>query len=407
MGEAELAFLQENFRRYYMEEAARFKPPPSLEKREFGFIPFKTEKAMLRHKGFKSREELARFLAYFTPSDAYYSSAYYENPSVEDMAGKGWLGADLIFDIDSDHLPTSCKAAHDKWRCLDCGLEGRGLEPDNCPRCGSRRIDADKWVCSQCLEAAKRETLKLASILEEDFGFPQESIEVAFSGHRGYHIHVSHESVLRLSSEERKEIVDYVSAVGLEPSILFPELRKGEGFEADFMAEGWKGRLARAVYSLLLKPSHELRSLGLPERTLKFLEEHREELLELLPAGKTFKVSRRIWEKLLKASAKLEAALVDTVVTADVHRLIRLPGSLHGKTGLKVCAISLERLPEFDPLVEAVAFKGGRVKVKVVKPKPLKLGGEEYRFEAGELVELPRAVAIYMVGTGLAVLPGG
>ncbi|RLI33739.1 hypothetical protein DRO53_04950, partial [Candidatus Bathyarchaeota archaeon] len=330
--------------------------PPALEKREFGFIPFRKEKGMLRHKGFKSLQELSSFLASFTPSDAYYSSAYYENPSFEDMAGKGWLGADLIFDIDSDHLPTPCKNVHDKWKCLSCGFEGVGIEPESCPRCGGKKIEAEKWVCNLCLEAAKRETLKLLSFLEEDFGFPPSRIEVVFSGHRGYHLHVSDSRVLKLGSEERKEIVDYVSASGLNISILLPELGKVEFFQVDFTAEGWRGRLVKAAYSLLHKRKEELEELGVPERLIKTIEEQRENLLRELDEGRLPKASRKFWENLFREAVKLEAAAVDTVVTTDTHRLIRLPGSLHGKTGLKVVKVSHERLPDFDPFTDAVAF---------------------------------------------------
>ena len=97
MRETELYFLQKCFQKFYRENLAEFKPPPALEKREFGFIPFRKEKGMLRHKGFKNLGELLRFLTSFTPSDAYYSSAYYENPNVEDMAGKFYIGFNLFF----------------------------------------------------------------------------------------------------------------------------------------------------------------------------------------------------------------------------------------------------------------------------------------------------------------------
>jgi len=29
------------------------------------------------------------------------------------MENKGWIGADLIFDIDADHIETRCKTEHD------------------------------------------------------------------------------------------------------------------------------------------------------------------------------------------------------------------------------------------------------------------------------------------------------
>jgi len=71
---------------------------------------------MLRHKGFRNVDALRSFLKTVVPSDVYYSSAYYERPE-EDMRGKGWLGADLIFDIDADHIPTPCAKVHDIWVC--------------------------------------------------------------------------------------------------------------------------------------------------------------------------------------------------------------------------------------------------------------------------------------------------
>ena len=76
-----------------------------IDKREFGFALF--EGWMLRHKQFANQEELTSFLQNSTPKDAYFSCAYYENPEAE-MDKKNWLGADLIFDIDADHIPTTC-----------------------------------------------------------------------------------------------------------------------------------------------------------------------------------------------------------------------------------------------------------------------------------------------------------
>ena len=65
------------------------------------------------------------------------------------------------------------------------------------------------------------------------------------------------------------------------------------------------------------------------------------------------------------------AGETDEVVTVDTKRVIRWVGSLHGKSGLRVTELPLERLDpdssnKFDPLSEAVAFRGGTVKVRVL-----------------------------------------
>ncbi len=54
-------------------------------------------------------------LAETVPSDVYHSCAYYENPDF-DMDKKGWIGADLVFDIDADHIPTTCNKIHDEFQ---------------------------------------------------------------------------------------------------------------------------------------------------------------------------------------------------------------------------------------------------------------------------------------------------
>ncbi|HIH97013.1 MAG TPA: DNA primase catalytic subunit PriS, partial [Thermoplasmata archaeon] len=83
-----------------------------IDRREFGFALF--EGWMLRHKSFKHGDELKQFLQNSVPSNAYCSCAYYEDPEA-DMNKKGWLGADLVFDIDADHIPTPCDKVHDNW----------------------------------------------------------------------------------------------------------------------------------------------------------------------------------------------------------------------------------------------------------------------------------------------------
>ncbi|MHA1873927.1 MAG: DNA primase catalytic subunit PriS, partial [Candidatus Heimdallarchaeaceae archaeon] len=88
------------FSRYYLENYPLNNSISEIERREFGFTSF--EGWMLRHKSFKNSSELKEFLQRSVPSDAYYSCAYYEDPEAE-MDRKGWLGADLIFDIDADH----------------------------------------------------------------------------------------------------------------------------------------------------------------------------------------------------------------------------------------------------------------------------------------------------------------
>ena len=58
-----------------------------------------------RHIGFDSPEGLQQILTRSSPPHScFHSTAYYDRPSEYKMSEKGWRGADLIFDLDGDHL---------------------------------------------------------------------------------------------------------------------------------------------------------------------------------------------------------------------------------------------------------------------------------------------------------------
>lgn len=403
--EREIQFISKKFRDFYAE--GRIETPREMERREFGFIPFGA-KAMFRHLSFSTPEALRRYLIESAPAHAYYSSAYYENPEAE-MERKGWLGADLIFDIDADHIETPCKAEHDRWRCKDCGLEGRGETPERCPRCGGTSFEEEKWICNRCLDAARHEAQKLLDILIGDFGFsPLDELEVSFTGHRGYHIHVSSPNIRELDQPARREIVDYILGTGIKAELhgFKPSLERlttGEG--------GWRDRLIKALYDYLEEADLKtLMEAGLSRATASKILEIRDRLLQILWDGRPGLalrlIRRRTLDKLVEAAVGREASAIDTVVTTDLHRLIRLPGTLHGKTGLIAQRVSVEGLDDYDPLVEAVAFKDGMLKVYVERAPRFSIGGAFYGPYIGEEVELPMEAALYLLCKGAARLAG-
>ena len=405
MDEKTAKFLTSLFSRFYSSRGPV--PPPRIERREFAFMTF-GEKMVIRHRAFPSYDALVRFMAELGPSDAFYSSAYFRVPDAPDMRSKGWLGADLIFDIDADHIPTSCKAEHDIWVCRSCGRSGRGDAPEECPKCGSTGLLELKWLCDRCLTAAKDELIKLIEVLEGELAVEEEAMRASFSGHRGFHLQVSQEGLVELGQDERREIVDYLLGVGLDPELL--GIRPGA--RLSISDTGWRGRIARGLYSLLLRADEEeLRGLGLRRKAAKALLTAREALLDCIEHGKPLALPRGLGKaslkKLVEACSKREAVNIDPVVTCDTHRLVRMSGSLHGKTGLLKTDIPIERLEEFDPFSEAVAFRKGSAKVRLTNAlpliPPLRLGGEELGpFEPGELVELPLSAAVFLACKGVA-----
>jgi DNA primase small subunit len=408
MFSSSLSFILGKFAEYYQQQSSIICPPTAIERREFGFLLLK-ERIMLRHKGFSNVDDLRSSLKTIVPSDVYYSSAYYERPE-EDMKGKGWLGADLIFDIDADHIPTPCAKVHDTWVCSNCGAVGRGVSPKKCPTCGEQKFNEKIWPCEVCLESAKEETMKLIDILTKDFGFSSEELRVGFSGHRGYHVHVESEEIRALDSMARKEIVDYVLGIGLETE--FHGLGERGGKERVFAGPdlydlGWRGRIARGTYDILLTASpEELKKIGLKKRVAATIIQHKEALLkswkEKGPWGIIKGIGTENWRKIAQYGVEKQSVKIDTVVTTDIHRLIRLTNTLHGKTGLKKIEVPITGIEHFDPLKSAVTFKKDTVTVLVSVAPKFRIGDETYGPYKGQKIELPTAAALMLLCKGAA-----
>jgi DNA primase small subunit len=392
-------FVQKLFLQYYTECFDKVGVKRRFEEREFAALLMR-DKIMVRHTSFKTRGELQDFLCSMIPSDVYYSSAYYEQPGAPEMGMKGWIGADLVFDIDADHIPTSCDKVHDEWTCVKCRFRGKGEVPLTCPACGGEKFEENTWPCEKCLASAKAETSKLLDILLKDFGFSDKDVSLFFSGHRGYHVHVENEAVENLDAMARKEIIDYVTGLGFEA-----RLHGLEDENAKTMAlkdAGWRGRIARGIYSFVLNASTEdHQNIGLKRNTAELLLKNKGAILKSIDESRPWGVMKGLgpetYRRLVDFSKKSQSARVDTVVTTDIHRLIRLPGTLHGKTGFKKAGFPVQSLDDFDPFKSAIAFKGGNVRVLVSDAPEFRLGAQEFGPFRKERVELPTAAAVLLI----------
>jgi DNA primase small subunit len=413
-------WVYEQFSAFYKDADYKFPPPASFSQREYAFLLFK-ERAMVRHKGFASPTALRSTLRERIPSDVYHSCAYYENPEAE-MDKKGWQGADLVFDIDADHIPTSCGKIHDEWKCANpqClfgGFSGRGVTPEVCPACGGVKFEVKTWACEQCIDTTRVETRKLLDMLTNDFGFSEHEIHTYFSGHRGYHIHVENEAVRSLDTMARKEIVDYVCGIGLD---LFDKKRKektkskkGKGKTSSKTFSlgdyGWKRRLKVGMRKYLTQASKEdLREIGVGKRGVDVIFKNKDALLQRCIEEERWDILKGVgyetWMRIAEHVKDREIAQIDTVVTSDVHRLIRANGTLHGKTGLLKVEFPVAELDSFDPFVGAVAFKKGTATVVVSDAPQFTLSGQTFGPWKNQTVTVSTAAAVLLILKGRAKL---
>jgi len=136
---------------------SRLKPIPRMEEREFGF---RFGKRFKRHYAFSSLLSLEKAIKEWRPSDCFVSVAYYEYE--KPYLKMNWRGADLFFDLDHEE---------------------------------NTRI-------------ALADAVTIYESLISDFGLS--SLEIIFSGAKGYHVVAYDDVVHKLNSRDRREIVDFM-----------------------------------------------------------------------------------------------------------------------------------------------------------------------------------------------------
>ena len=403
---ASAQFVMRMFSKHYRE--SHLLMPERFSKREFGFMFF-DRSFVLRHIGFAKQAQLKKYLIENVPSHVYYSSAYYEKPDAPSMQEKIWRGADLIFDLDADHV--------------------RG---------------AEKLTYEAMLGRVKEEVTKLLDdFILGDFGFGVDETRVVFSGGRGFHVHVSSPGVLKLSSHQRREIVDYITGTGLDidyvlPMTPFEVKRYGDNIVTKPRRRmvkagdgGWQRRIRRGIDGLFAEimglPTEqqaghlrEICSQAGISASEKLLQGLYDELfkshsgtrgIDRMMNEDNFEVFKEdkylnlFIEIVRKKTAVDIAGETDEPVTSDVKRLIRLPSSLHGKTGFEVVPMTREQLDTFDPFDDAVpeAFGDNTVRITCEKPVQVKLKGNRYDLDQG-LNDVPEFVAVHLVCRKLATI---
>jgi DNA primase small subunit len=380
MDERTRAYLRGRFGDHYRRTAVT--PPPDANEREWGYVPW-TEgpgDTYIRHNSLLDLGDLGEFLVRERPRHAYFSAGRYADPSATSMSGKEWRCSDLIFDLDADHLPST--------------------EPDD--------------TYAEMLGKCKGALFRLLDFLEDDFGF--EELTVVFSGSRGYHVHVRDEEVKQLGSDARREVVDYVRGIGLDPEgLVRTEMRGGVTARTLQTEGGWGRRVHRRLLGFVetltsmdeaaaLARLQELEGVGEGRASTVYgavqanPEAIREGNLEAGGPG-----IRTLVESLVGETVTEENAPIDEPVSTDTNRLIRLPGSLHGGSGLAVRRLDRDGLEGFDPLVDAVpkTFRSYDITVEVTDGGPVELDGDSFTLPE-QVRTVPESLGVFLMCRGRA-----
>ena len=384
-------FLMRSFKKYYRANTPVL--PDRFSRREFGFMFF-DKSFVQRHMSFRSQDDLRRFMMGQVPAHSYYSTSYYRRPDAPTMDEKGWMGAELIFDLDADHLD-----------------------------------GAKQMTYAQMLEQIRTEMISLVdNFLLGDLGFTEDQVHITFSGGRGYHAHVRTPDVMTLGTQERRELVDYITCSGLNMNWVFPikqvvtsQMQTANGVRTN-VAEyhlipgpdsgGWRKRMRNGLIDVVdtfceqdlpeIRKSYPCLK-GTEGKTIMKVKENLKEKRKSLFMMNTMAIldtpAQKMLMKIMKEDVSRSlAGEVDEPVTADIKRLIRLPGSVHGKSGLRVTPISRDELTDFDPLQMAVPDEYSDELVKVTMKNDMKLDMKGEHFNLSGEVQVPEWAAVFLVG---------
>ena len=325
-----------------------------------------------RHNSYNTIEKLREDLVENAPDSVFYSTARYLEPSANAGAGKAsetWKqkdrkSTDLTFDLDFDHV------------------EGH----------------SDMTYVQQ-IETIAKHTLRLIDILVKQYGV--QNYQVTFSGRRGFHVRVTDEAYTMLSKSQRKEIMRDLLGEGLEKKATLasyetnsfksdaafklkePSLRDWGGkirlvcddlmnnfdtYTQDIQEKHWPKKITPKEFQALMS---RFSNATFRQRLVR-TGDLRAFLGEKL-ATKTR--LENMYAMLLSLAKEKYAVEIDPAVTAEVNKIIRMPGSINSKHGYECRVVEEEELMDMDYLFFNSAQTFGNKQVQVQIDKPITVQG--------------------------------
>jgi len=371
MNDKELRLIQSHFRTFYQRAVPMV---PALSQRELG-VGWR-KKIDFRHKAFSSQRDFERFLLQDVPLFVSASTAYYRFPDKQPMSAKEYSGADLVFDLDA-------------------------------PR-SKENHDHREFLCEGCLADVHQQALRILEFLKADFGLKG---MLVFSGQKGFHIHVRNEAVWDLSKEARRQMAEYVAAEGLDAESFFTkaaaysdssERNVGTLQGPSAASGGWAGKIYGVMRNAIASNDVEaLKSFGVVKKHRDDIAARPAEMLQQLESGNWSAFVRTPNVEALVSAVKV--VQTDKAVTFDLHRLLRVPESLHGSTGFVARTLAK---PDSFRLEDVIAFD--KSKTMTVIPRDamqFEFLGEKYDLPRARFAEVPLPLGVYLLCQEKAFAP--
>ena len=365
----------------------------AVERREFMFSH------QSRHKAFPSVDALREYAMETAPVSITHSLARYFDPERREpyatknmspdehvrwgMDDKGHAGIDIGFDIDYDHLPNIRSYRHG-------------------------------------LEHAKENAKRLYFFLTKDLAIDPQYISIRFSGHRGYHMVVTDESLLSMGTAERANIENYVRGHEVHLS-GFLHVSNHQGVWANKKGQfqyrlypnnvpGWGGLFTQTFIEMVNEyyalPTDEMKMERLKswtpihqgsikdstfkrpsftsKETVKITDGVYQQIHDFLTNQYVLEQLTKDWAltrhanaaglkstglkhliRMVIQRAQLTKGVEADAITKELNRQLRLIGSLHTTSGMPCIEITYDMLDDLDLMFEHIRDSVGRDMVEI------------------------------------------
>jgi len=338
-------------------------------RREFAFQMWDQPGPNLRNRSFTSIDTLRTSLTILTPKAVYASNALYLDPANPDKKKKDLKAVDLAFDLDFTDLT-------------------------------EERKQDGFW---ENIEEIAKDTILLIEEVLPSLGIPQESLLISFSGGKGFHVRVCDNKYHSLTKNQRRQIQEYVKGKDLIPRFTFGFSRKGRQQRKVSWSKkeyGWQGHVSNACeeyFSNIINndmptamafvkvnwPYHESgKEQGKKKRctdgTVSEIVQIIKNNSDIAKGGNIQSLFSKktqfnyVRDSIVQWAKSKYAVEIDLSVTQDMRRILRVPGSLHCKTGIPCMAVSLEDLKDIERIKERHREIVGDDEMEITTPHPVK-----------------------------------
>jgi len=293
---------------------------------------------------------------------AYASTTYYLDPNMRANSKRGFLGYDLVFDIDMPYT-------------------------DEFPN----RVE---WMHEVCYR-----TSHLIEVLTSDLGFDRDTMKLSFSGSKGFHILIDDEQYRTMPIPERTQLCNYIIGTGL----VRGKVKKGKG--------GWNKKYTRYLETLVSlmtdnKDDNEkiLLSMGFAKTNAKKISGLMSDNTKraAFSQGHLWVFDEKVSKALVDSFYKQESSIfgngvLDSGVTVDKHRVFRFPGTIHPAYGFVATSLELSDLDDPSLVFDKIKQAGGVDSVEVTLDHDAIEDFEARKHWAAGTYTIPRWLALHLL----------